>query len=390
MRELLDILARARLLRERGEPFALATVVKIGGSTYRRPGARMLVDKDGKTSGTISGGCLEGEVAGQALDVIAQGAPRLLPFELGEDDLVLGFGTGCDGIVHLLIEPVPAGAEESVLDLLGRCLESRRRGVLATVIAATGNLTPSLGRHVLLDEEGDVSGALTDPSVRAGVLAAAERLLGVERTGPQPYRWQTERLDREDGTAEILLEIVRPPTRLLVFGEGHDVQALIDVAGQMAWEVEIIGRKPAEFLARRFPDADGHRFLMHPEALDKHIAPDAFTAALVMNHTYLRDREITAQLLETPIPYIGLLGPKERTARMIEELREQGKGPTEQQLDRLFGPVGLDIGTETPEEIALSAAAEIQAVLHGRRGGHLRSRRAPIHDERASMENVGS
>lgn len=393
MKEFLEILAVARRIRAAGQPFAVATIVKIGGSTYRRPGARMLVDGDGQTWGTISGGCLEGEVAQQALAVLEQGRPLLLPFELGEDDLVLGFGTGCDGVVHVLIEPVPAGRQDSALDLFDRCIEARHRGVMATVIEATGDLNENIGQHLLVDEAGELAGtlvgSLVGSSLEHAVHDAARRLLDAEKTREQPSLWHTQMVEQSTGSAEILLEVVRPPVRLLVFGEGHDVRAMVSLAKPMGWQVVVVGRKPADILAERFPEADDHLFMMHPEEISKLIEPDALSAALVMNHTYLRDRELMAALLDSSIPYIGMLGPKERTARMIEELRHSDAAPTEAQLARVFGPVGLDIGTETPEEIALAAAAEIQAVLSNRMGGNLRERSEPIHAARTEMQHVG-
>ncbi len=381
MKELLDILAVARRFRAIEQPFAIATVVKIGGSSYRRPGARMLVNEEGQTWGTISGGCLEGEVAQKALGVLEDGAPRLLPFELGEDDLVLGFGTGCDGVVHVLIEAT--GPSESVIELLDRCIETRQRGVLVTVIDASGELQQILGQHVLLDESGRVGGGFADASLQKEIVGAAQQLLEVERTQRQTYLWHTRTFERESGAAEVLLEVVRPPIRLFVFGEGHDVRAMVRVARPMGWQIVVVGRKPAEVLAKRFPDADEHVFLMHPEDVLEHINPDACSAAVVMNHTYVRDKELMAVLLRSSIPYVGMLGPKERTARMIDELGSSHAPLTDGQRARLFGPVGLDIGTETPEEIALAATAEIQAVLHYRPGGYLRGRTEPIHEARA-------
>jgi xanthine dehydrogenase accessory factor len=151
----------------------------------------------------------------------------------------------------------------------------------------------------------------------------------------------------------------------------------------MGWQVVVVGRKPAGALAARFPEADDHIFLMHPESVMERVIPDRRTAAVVMNHTYVRDRELMGSLLESHIPYVGMLGPSERTGRMIEELTGQGPALTNDKRARLFGPVGLDIGTETPEEIALAAIAEIQAVLHGRSGLNLRNRTGPIHSGRA-------
>lgn len=384
MNELLEILAVARRLRAAGRAYLVATVVKIGGSSYRRPGARMLIDDRGQTWGTISGGCLEAEVAQQALALLAEGRPRLVPFDLGEDDLVLGFGTGCDGTVHVFIAPVPAAPKPGVLDLFEQCIDTRRRGVLVTVIDAAGTLAGDLGAHLLLDEAGDLTDGLAGSALRDEVLEAAQALLEIEQTEARTYLWHTRVFTHKAGTAEVLLEVVRPPIRLFVFGEGHDVHGLVRLAKSVGWTVVVVGRKPAEVLAQRFPEADAHLFLMHPEDALRQMTPDARSAAVVMNHTYVRDRALLAVLLNTALPYVGLLGPRERTARMLAELTAEGTAPTAAQRQRLFGPLGLDIGTETPEEIALSAIAEIQAVLHHRAGGSLRARREPIHDTRST------
>ncbi len=429
MKELLEIIAIAKGLQEAGEAYAIATVVKIGGSSYRRPGARMLIDADGKSWGTISGGCLEAEVAQQAIAAMNDGSPRLLPFELGDDDVVLGFGTGCDGVVHVFIEPVrqkiggeeiermrgeedgrmrggeKAGSFGSVLDLFRWSFGSRETRVLATVIEAEGSMTWSLGGHLLVGADGETRGSLTCTSSGDGVrglgllgqvegelqsqllskiTSASRDLLRVEQSRGQTYLWHTLVIkDGPDG-ANILLEIVRPPVRLLVFGDGHDVRALVGCAKLMAWEVVVVGRKPVAELKRRFPDADEHVFLMHPEDVTNLIQSDARTAALLMTHTYLRDRELMISLLQTDLPYVGLLGPFQRTDRIFDEIEEGGRTLTGSDRSRLFGPVGLDIGTETPEEIALATVSEIQAVLHRRAGGHLRERRKPIHLDQAA------
>ena len=138
-------------------------------------------------------------------------------------------------------------------------------------------------------------------------------------------------------------------------------------ASLIGWRVTVVGRKPVDVLSSRFPDAFSHLFMMHPNQVGDLISPDARSAALVMNHTYVRDKSLMAELLTSSIPYIGMLGPRERTETMLDELGQEGTHFTDAQLDRLFGPVGLDIGTETPEEIALSVIAEVQAVLHRRK-----------------------
>lgn len=385
MKDLLDILNQAGTLLRAEQPFAVGTVVRIGGSTYRRPGARMLVDAEGNRWGTVSGGCLEGEVAQRALHVLETGRPDLLPFDLDDDDLLFGFGTGCDGVAHVLLEPVPAAGRANPIALLNRCVEDRHTGLLATVIDVDGDLADSLARHLLLLDDGSRHGDLEASPLYADVRTHAEQVMAEHAASSDPYVWETQIYTLDAGKAEVLYERVLPPVRLLIFGEGHDVGPLVRFADGLGWRVQVVGRKPAEVLQERFPEADAWSYLMHPEDVLKHVMVDRRTAALVMNHTYLRDRSLLQTLLpDSSLPYVGVLGPQERTERIIAEI-EMNDPLTEAQRARIFGPIGLDIGTETPEEIALAALAEIQAVLHGRDAGFLRDRDAPIHGGRPGI-----
>ncbi|SHK29280.1 XdhC family protein [Rhodothermus profundi] len=387
MRELRDLLEEAERLTAGKTPHVIATVVRIGGSTYRRPGARMIVEADGTNRGTISGGCLEGEVTRQALQLLADQVPaRLLPFDLADDDLIYGFGTGCDGVAHVLLERVPVPGRCNPLALLSQCLKRRRQAVLATVIETTEDPSDWLGRHLLLREDGQTEGDLPEGVVASKIQEAARQMLERLRAGREERGWTVQRYTEGATQMEVLLEAVQLPVRLLVFGEGHDVFPVVRFARGLGWEVEVIGRRPPAELAQRFPEADVCRFLMHPEQLTQHVAIDRRTAALVMNHTYLRDRQILETLLfESAIPYIGMLGPRERTERMLNELTRTRGERLEAERHRIYGPVGLDIGTETAEEIALAALAEIQAVLHGRSARPLRERKTPIHGERPPL-----
>lgn len=386
MRELLQILHQARQFSEAGRSFALATVVKIGGSTYRRPGARMLVSDEGERWGALSGGCLEGEVAQQALDVIATGKPQLVPFDLAEDDIVLGFGTGCNGIVHVLIQPLLPQQQFSVIDALRFCVKQRKTCLMATVIDASPAAEIALGNHLIRSEDG-ASGPSTIPAQYAeDIIAQSEQFQEEEAINPQMYLWHTRSFSTPNGAIQVLFEFVRPPVKLYIFGEGYDVHAVVAQAALMGWDVIIVGRKPVDILKDRFPQARDWKFLMHPQDVLDHIAPDNRSAGLIMNHMFSRDQDILHALLNSPIPYIGMLGPKERTRQMLTSDDLPLPLPEEKAF-KVFGPVGLDIGTETPEEIALSAIAEIQAVLHKRHGTSLRKRESPIHNSRAPLEN---
>ncbi len=373
-------------LQAAGQPYAVATVVRIGGSTYRRPGARMLIDAQGQTWGAISGGCLEADIAQQAQAVLQTGKPLLHPFTLHEDDLVFGFGTGCNGIVEVLLEAVDPGDPTNPLALIERHLQTRRLGVMATVMDAEGHLEEALGRHALIGGTSPSNGEDAETWWQH-VHEDATAFRG-EAAEDATQTWTTDRYETEGGAAEVLFEVVRPPVRVVLCGEGHDIQPMIQLARRMGWAVEIVGRKSTEVLQGRFPEATAWTFVMHPEDVIQHVGFDAFTAAVVMNHTYVRDRAMLEVLVrQTGIPYVGVLGPKERTANMVQEC-EADAPFTDAERSRLFGPIGLDIGTETPHEIALSVVSEIQAVLHRRGGGFLRDRDTPIHGPRAEWEDT--
>ena len=371
MKELADMLAEAHRLREAGRPFALATVVKINGSSYRRPGARMLITPAGTTYGTISGGCLEQEVAQRAQSLMDSGLPEVHVFDLSDDDLILGFGIGCDGTVHVLIEPVPAGTL-GPLGWVERCLAHRTRGLIATVSGAPAS-SDLLGQRLFATEDGSVEGHIDNPTVEAAVRREAVPLL---RGG----RSQIHTVDADAGPVDVLCELVRPPVRLAIFGSGHDVRPVTRIARQLGWTVVVVGSKPAAELARSFPEAADHVFLMNPDEMHDHVALDARTPVVVMTHNYLRDKALIHALLAAPVPYVGALGPRDRTAHITEALRSENPALTDADFDVLHGPVGLDIGTETPQEIALAIVAEVQAVLSGRSAQKLREREDAIHD----------
>ena len=321
MKELLYILDRTTRLRQNNQRYALATVVKIGGSTYRRPGARMLITEQGEYWGTISGGCLEGEVAQQALAVIENQEPRLIPFNLEEDDIVLGFGTGCNGIVHVLIQPISPENTNTAIDALLYCISTRKRGVMATIISVEGEQdsehsgsTNPLGKHFMLIEDGSKGPSSLELKDQNEIRSTCQDLLNQELEQDQIYLWQTHQMNFAGKQVEVLFEIVRPPVRLYVFGEGHDVGAVVAQAHTLGWDVVLVGRKPVDVLKDRFPDATDHVFLMHPDQVTGHITPDARSAALVMNHTYIRDKALMHALLHSEMPYTGMLGA-ERTDR---------------------------------------------------------------------------
>ena len=303
MKELQQIIRR--VAQNPSRSWALATLVETEGSTYRKPGARLLVDSAGATLGALSGGCLEEEIGRHGRKVLADASPVLLSFDTKRL-------YGCDGQLTIFVEPLPAAGQ-------------------------TGNLITKIGRLLVNREvcrirtcfEGDVLGS---------ELLASDILLA-ERRG-------------------VLIDTVPLPVRLLLFGTGPEIEPITQLCGNLGWVVERFG---------------------HPSELAEDFRPDAQTAAIVMTHNFGRDLLALDRLLPLQLRYVGLLGPRKRHAELLARLTEYRPLGFNVDGRTLFGPAGLDIGSEAPEEIALSIMSEVAAVLSNRRGGFLRERGRGIH-----------
>jgi xanthine/CO dehydrogenase XdhC/CoxF family maturation factor len=350
-----------RLWRDaRGEDAVLATVVRVTGSAYRRPGARMLMLRDGRRAGSISGGCLESDLHERAWRLTASGRPALHTYNtMPEEDAIFGHGLGCQGIVDLLLEPVGSGGSE-VLDLLSECRASGREAALATAI---GSASPEarIGDRLLVNGDGAYSGALRHSSFATELAGCAAEVIHGRRN----------RVVRT-GDCEIFVERVGPPVRLVILGAGHDAIPLATIAKALGWHVTVADARSIYAQPDRFPAAD--RVVLLPahgavESLD--LGPSS--VIVLMTHNYGSDARLLRRLLPLRPAYLGLLGPRVRTERLLAEV----EAPDE--LQHLHSPAGLDIGAESPEGIALAIVAEIQAKLAGRGGGMLKHRLGPLH-----------
>lgn len=369
MKELLKIVNEAEAARAAGKSVALATVAGIDGSAYRLPGARMLI-VDGKwVAGSISGGCLEDDVVLRAQQAVDRKEPGVAVYDTtSDDDIVFGVGLGCKGVITILIEPI--GAKGDGVDFIGfakTCLEQRTPGVAATVIRTEGKTTARVGSRLL------VSGGAIESDMGDAALEAALKQSIDTHSGNA-----LERVALAEGAAVVFIEHIEPPTPLVVFGAGHDAMPVVRLAKDIGWHVTLVDHRPAYATAERFPEAD--RIVIGPpaETLGR-IKLDSETLALVMTHNYLRDLELIERLLPSPVRYLGLLGPRRRTDQILADLKDKGTAPEDGELNRLYAPVGLDIGSEGPTEVAMSILAEMQAVMTRHAGGHLRERKRPIH-----------
>lgn len=319
-RELQDILG---IVRRGPGPFALATLVKVEGTSYRRPGARLLLDRQGPLRGALSGGCLEADLHARAQEVMAEGRPRRIQYDLrGDADLVWGTGSGCEGVLDILLEPIPAFPEWM--------------GWVELAWAAR----TSLVLHTDLSE----------------TRLASRRLPG----------------DADPEVAEDLWrEVFEPPIALWVLGAGDDSRPLVRMAASLGWHVGVLDHRPAFARPDRFPEAHEVR-AGQPAPLLSALPLDGRSAVVLMTHHYQKDLEGLRVLLPSSAGYLGLMGSRHRSAKLLAELAGEGLAHD----GRLHTPVGLDLGATEPEGIALAILAEIHAVLAGASGRPLGARPA--------------
>jgi xanthine/CO dehydrogenase XdhC/CoxF family maturation factor len=369
--ELTDVLSAIESLSARGERLALATIVEVRGSTYRRPGARLLVPEEGAPIGNISGGCLENDVADVARIVMSEGHARVVSFDLtADDEAVWGWGLGCNGAIELFVEPADKAAE--VAGALRLALEEERPICLVTVLDAS---VPGVeqGNRLLVMPGGETRGSLGDPALDEASHDAALDLLAREKS-------EIRTLPGSQGEARAFVEVLEPPLRLLICGAGHDAAPVVRAAAGLGWSPIVVDDREAFLNRERFPEAAGFVRLERPEDVATVAPVDGRTYIVVMSHNFLRDKDYLRALLGSPARFIAMLGPGARTQRLLTELREEGLEITEDDLARIHGPAGLDLGAEGPEEIAAAITAEIVAVKRGRGAGFLRDRPGPIHE----------
>lgn len=311
----------------------LVTLVTVEGSSYRRPGARLLLTAAGQRTGSISGGCLEEDVLVRARQVFATGLAETVVYDTtSENDLVWGVGLGCHGIVRVLLEKLPPRPAWAVA--LAENFAARRPTPLAVVHRAS-----------------------------------------------DPARLGTRLADNAPAAADdyVFLDQVSPPTALIVFGAGDDAQPLSRLAHELGWQVTVADPRAAFATAERFPTAAQLVVGPAPTLVDR-LAPGADVLAVVMTHHYIHDVPLLRGLIQRPLAYLGLLGPKKRAEKILADLANEGLTLTPTMRARLHAPVGLDLGADSPEQVALAILAEMQAALAGRDARPLRERTRPIHE----------
>lgn len=383
MRELQAIVETYEQIIYSDQRVALATVVKVSGSTYRRPGARMLVTQDGHSVGTISGGCLEQDVIIRSQQVIATGNTVIVKYDTTfDEDIIWGLGLRCNGVVYILIECIELNYESNNLAFIAQCLHQQQVGVLATIFSVAGRAN-LIGNHLTLHPNHTVFSNIEDTDLLQMVLADARVACVNQQSTSKSYAVA-------GSVIEVFINVIQPPVPLVIFGAGHDVSPIVQFAKALGWHITVVDPSCSEASPTRFPTADCV-LPVRLETMHEKVALTDQTIALVMTHNYLYDSKLLQLLLPSPVRYIGALGPKYRTDRLLQELWADGRVYSAAQLERLYSPVGIDIGAEIPEEVALAIVSEMQAVLASRSSGFLRNRQGPIHDrgEPGSQPNTG-
>lgn len=367
MKEIIDIVSAYEESLKSGKKTALATVVLVEGSAYRRAGARMLITEDGHLTGAISGGCLEGDALRKARMVILQQGPLLVTYDtMDDDDAKLGVGLGCNGIIHILIEPINNELTNPIT-LLKSVISSQGYSVLVTVFTIKDRKAPQPGTCLCLANGQSIGNGLDVLDYKKELLEDAKNALDTQRSAITSYQSYTG-----------FVEYVKPLVSLIIVGAGNDAIPLTRIASVLGWNITVIDGRPAYVTADRFPYAN-KVLVAKPEQVLNHLDFNAWTAFVLMTHNYNYEIAFLKELLPAHPAYIGILGPKKKLQRMLDELEQQGTNITQRNLETIYGPVGLDIGSETSEEIALAIVAEIKAVFSERNGHPLKYKTTVIH-----------
>lgn len=334
----------------------MATVIHVEGSAYRHPGARMLITPEGQSWGMISGGCLEHDILQQARACLQTGRSRIVRYDsTSDDDVIFGTGLGCNGVIDILLEPVTDAFRAGFIETVERCDRTRQRAAIATVIEGIIPNHPEC--HAFLSPDGWKGYEL--PEYQEG--AAKPAIHSFELSG---------------GPARIFVQPLIPRVQLVLFGGWLDVLPVVRIAREVAFQVIVVDSRQRGTSLRFFREADTVLLCPPEEALSR-ITLDDRTVVVLMNHHFESDREALRELVGSDIPFIGMLGPKRRQQRILDDLRNEGEILTDDFVGRLHGPVGLDLGASGPEEIALSIMAEILAVVNQRSAKPIRERIAP-------------
>lgn len=382
MKEIADIVGAYHLASKAGKRTALATLVHVEGSSYRRPGAHMLITEDGQLTGAISGGCLEGDALKKALLAINEQKNKIVTYDTtDEDDAKFGVQLGCNGVVHILFEPIVEADANNPIHLLQKITSDRKNAVLVTLFSLNNPKGLQPGTCFLLRGNDKIGNKNLIEQLHESIELEAANVLCYKQSNIKQY------LSGDIGFTAFF-SFIKPVIQLIIAGAGNDVVPLAAIANLMGWYTVIADGRPNHATKQRFATAQ-KVLISKPQQLLEQVNIDEQTVFVLMTHNYNYDFELLKLLTAIDCDYIGILGPKKKLERMFNELQEQGIEISKDHLEKIHGPVGLDIGAETAEEIALSIAAEIKSVLSARGGQSLKLEDGPIHQRaQNSAENI--
>ena len=371
MNELDSILNSYKIAKDEQCKVILATVVHVKGSSYRRAGARMLVDEYGNMTGSISGGCLEGDALRKALHAQAQNENKLIRYDTSdEDDAIIGAQLGCNGIIQVLFEPIDFADENNPIEIL-RQLKNNKSGVVCTFF--------NLNRK---DQQHGTTCWINHEEVK-GVIPELyqEQLVKDSNEALQSDKSLFREYINEDSSQYVFLEVMKPPVKIVIVGAGNDARVLSNMANLLGWERVVIDGRSTHANSARF-QGGCQVIVTKPDSILDKVEIDDRTAFVLMTHNYSYDFVTLRLLLKNKqLKYIGILGPKIKFDRMLSDLNLKEE-ENQKLLSNVHAPIGLELGTETPSEIALSILSEIQAVMSGTKALFLKDKDGPIHKER--------
>ena len=384
MKELSEIINAYDKAVLAGKSTALATVVHVDGSSYRRPGARMLVDDEGFLTGAISGGCLEGDALRKAMLALSQQKTKLVTYDTSnEDDMTIGIQLGCAGIIQVLFEPINSLSAYNPIELIRKSISTRQKAVLLTLFNLDNKNQEQGGTYLLLQQDGILSGHIQHQDFQDALVNDMKDVLQSGKSIFKSYEDQYKSIT-------AFIEFMQPTVSLVIVGAGNDAIPMMQIANTLGWDIRVVDGRNTHAKPEKFQTAC-QVLVSKPEDVLKQLPIDDRTAFVMMTHNYNYDMAMLKALLPMDIPYIGMLGPKKKTARMLKEIQDAGVKIDESMLEKVYGPTGLELGAETPEEIALSITSEILSVMNETPGGQLKRKTDVIHsraDTSIKVKNI--
>ncbi len=337
----------------------------------------MLITDDGKWVGSISGGCLEGDALRKARQVMMDKKPMTVTYDTSEEsNQNLGIGLGCNGIIDVLIEPIDIAEEKNPFSLFEKFIDTKEPLAMATIFnGATG-----VGEKLIIHASGEITDYFSNNDLSDRVRKELHQLFNTKKSEAKIF-------PADGNEVEVFVELIQPTVSLIIFGGGFDARPVSHLAKTLGWNVRVTDECVAHIAPLFFPTAD-KLSLCHRDFIDRDFEITPFTACVLMSHNYEYDRDVLKKLISSDTPYIGILGPRKRFDKMQQEFAEAGLALTDADIHRIHSPIGLDIGAETPDEIAISIIAEIQGKFANRSGGFLKYRNAPIHQRDLKSDQV--